>query len=167
VLLTRIPVSPAVCDPEAASNVARSSIDAHDEKSRADTKVEKVHLEWQQLCCTYNTAGGKIVVLHDVWGQAAPGEMQVRQSWHQQASKQAAVEQAASKHQQSSSKEEGPWQQSASQLMLKQQNAAVDASCHRRLQKSSTTSTIHLTAFVLRRLCWVPLVLGSQPSWTS
>jgi hypothetical protein len=40
--------------------------------------VEKVHLEWQQLCCTYNTAGGKIVVLHDVWGQAAPGEMQVR-----------------------------------------------------------------------------------------
>jgi hypothetical protein len=97
VLLTRIPVSPAVCDPEAASNVARSSIDAHDDKSRADTKVEKVHLEWQQLCCTYNTAGGKIVVLHDVWGQAAPGEMQVRQSWHQQASKQASSSRATSK----------------------------------------------------------------------
>jgi hypothetical protein len=86
VLLTRIPLPPAVCDPEAARNVGRSSSEAHDDKSRADTKVEKVHLEWQQLCCTYNTAGGKIVVLHDVWGQAAPGEMQVSQVIHQQVS---------------------------------------------------------------------------------
>lgn len=71
----------AVCDPEAAGHVTRVSSEGCDDGSHSDkatTKVEKVHLEWQQLCCAYNTAGGKIVVLHDVWGQAAPGEMQVR-----------------------------------------------------------------------------------------
>jgi hypothetical protein len=60
------------------------SSSTHDELSSkgspgaAVTKVEKVHLEWQQLCCTYNAAGGKIVVLDNIWGQATPGEMQVR-----------------------------------------------------------------------------------------
>jgi hypothetical protein len=48
-----------------------------DANGAAVTKVEKVHLEWQQLCCTYNAAGGKIVVLDNIWGQATPGEMQV------------------------------------------------------------------------------------------
>uniref|UniRef100_A0A383VRM2 ABC transporter domain-containing protein n=1 Tax=Tetradesmus obliquus TaxID=3088 RepID=A0A383VRM2_TETOB len=56
-----------------------SSQDGHSIKEAsgaAVTKVEKVHLEWQQLCCTYNAAGGKIVVLDNIWGQATPGEMQ-------------------------------------------------------------------------------------------
>jgi hypothetical protein len=57
-----------------------SSQDEHfikEASGAAVTKVEKVHLEWQQLCCTYNAAGGKIVVLDNIWGQATPGEMQV------------------------------------------------------------------------------------------
>ena len=43
----------------------------------AQTKVERAHLEWQQLSCTYNTPNGKIVVLDNIWGRASPGEMQV------------------------------------------------------------------------------------------
>lgn len=39
-----------------------------------------MHLEWQQLCCAYGAATGKIIVLDGIWGQAAPGEMQVQQN---------------------------------------------------------------------------------------
>jgi hypothetical protein len=45
---------------------------------RLETKVERVHLEWQGLCCSYNGSHGKIVVLQDIWGAALAGEMQVR-----------------------------------------------------------------------------------------
>lgn len=45
---------------------------------RLESKVERVHLEWQGLGCSYNGSHGKLVVLQDVWGSALPGEMQVR-----------------------------------------------------------------------------------------
>jgi hypothetical protein len=57
----------------------QDELSTKDVSGAAVTKVEKVHLEWQQLCCTYNAAGGKIVVLDNIWGQATPGEMQVGQ----------------------------------------------------------------------------------------
>lgn len=41
--------------------------------------VERVHLEWQSIHCSYAAAHGKINVLQDIWGKAAPGEMQVCQ----------------------------------------------------------------------------------------
>lgn len=53
---------------------------AHSE--RLESKVERVHLEWQALCCSYNSSHGKIVVLQDVWGAALAGEMQVRPCLH-------------------------------------------------------------------------------------
>jgi hypothetical protein len=40
--------------------------------------VERVNLEWQSICCSYAAAHGKVNILHDVWGKAAAGEMQVR-----------------------------------------------------------------------------------------
>jgi hypothetical protein len=46
-------------------------------ENQLDITVERVHLEWQAISCSYNGSHGKIVVLHDVWGQALPGEMQV------------------------------------------------------------------------------------------
>lgn len=64
------------CDPESpnASSVYDSeSLDSE----RLETKVERVHLEWQGLCCSYNGSHGKIVVLQDIWGAALAGEMQV------------------------------------------------------------------------------------------
>jgi len=68
------------CDPESTAN-SRSSNDVYETESvqseRLDSKVERVHLEWQGLCCSYNGSNGKIVVLADIWGQALPGEMQV------------------------------------------------------------------------------------------
>lgn len=42
--------------------------------------VERVDLEWQSICCAYAAAHGKVQILHDIWGKAAAGEMQVR--WH-------------------------------------------------------------------------------------
>jgi hypothetical protein len=74
----------AVRTARTVSYLTGETTSTHDELSSKDspgaavTKVEKVHLEWQQLCCTYNAAGGKIVVLDNIWGQATPGEMQVR-----------------------------------------------------------------------------------------
>lgn len=55
-----------------------------DQQQRADkpaATVQRIQLEWQQICCTYDAAHGKIVVLQDVWGQAEPGEMQVCAAW--------------------------------------------------------------------------------------
>jgi hypothetical protein len=46
--------------------------------SKPEAPVEKVRLEWQQISCYYEGAQGRVVVLQDVWGQAEPGEMQVR-----------------------------------------------------------------------------------------
>lgn len=40
-------------------------------------QVKKIHLEWQSIHCSYAAAHGKINILHDIWGKAAPGEMQV------------------------------------------------------------------------------------------
>lgn len=40
--------------------------------------VERVNLEWQSICCSYAAGNGKVNILHDVWGKAAAGEMQVR-----------------------------------------------------------------------------------------
>jgi hypothetical protein len=42
-----------------------------------DRQVERVHLEWQCITCSYAGAHGKVNVLHDIWGKAEPGEMQV------------------------------------------------------------------------------------------
>lgn len=39
--------------------------------------VERVNLEWQNICCSYAAAHGKVNILHDIWGKAAAGEMQV------------------------------------------------------------------------------------------
>lgn len=44
----------------------------------AGAQVERVHLEWQAISCSYNAAAGKLPVLQDIWGQANAGEMQVR-----------------------------------------------------------------------------------------
>lgn len=64
------------CDPESISNDAYETDSTHSE--RLESKVERVHLEWQGLSCSYNSSHGKIVVLQDVWGAALAGEMQVR-----------------------------------------------------------------------------------------
>lgn len=70
-----------MCDPESASGSRASSELYESESVQSDhlpaTKVEYVHLEWQGLCCSYNTSHGKIDVLQDIWGAAIPGEMQV------------------------------------------------------------------------------------------
>jgi hypothetical protein len=63
------------CDPECANNMYESESVQSD---RLESKVERVHLEWQGLTCSYNGSHGKIVVLQDVWGAALAGEMQVR-----------------------------------------------------------------------------------------
>lgn len=47
-------------------------------QTATDRQVERVHLEWQCITCSYAGAHGKVNVLHDIWGKAAPGEMQVR-----------------------------------------------------------------------------------------
>jgi hypothetical protein len=46
----------------------------------AGHNVERLYLEWQSIYCSYAGAHGKINVLHDIWGKAAPGEMQVGQA---------------------------------------------------------------------------------------
>lgn len=61
------------CDPECANNMYESESVQSD---RLESKVERVHLEWQGLTCSYNGSHGKIVVLQDVWGAALAGEMQ-------------------------------------------------------------------------------------------
>lgn len=68
-------VATVQCDPESMGD-AYETESAHSE--RLESKVERVHLEWQALCCSYNSSHGKIVVLQDVWGAALAGEMQVR-----------------------------------------------------------------------------------------
>jgi hypothetical protein len=40
--------------------------------------VERAELEWRGLGCSYAVGGGIKAVMQDVWGKAAPGEMQVR-----------------------------------------------------------------------------------------
>jgi hypothetical protein len=52
--------------------------DAGSDVSPEHMVVERVHLDWQRLGCSYKIAGGTKVVLHDIWGAANPGEMQVR-----------------------------------------------------------------------------------------
>jgi hypothetical protein len=67
-------------DPEGAACNPRGVSEVFDDAAHADkaiTRVERVNLEWQQISCAYSAAAGRIVVLHDVWGQALPGEMQV------------------------------------------------------------------------------------------
>jgi hypothetical protein len=44
-----------------------------------DHPVERMNLEWQNICCAYGVSHGKVQILHDIWGKAAAGEMQVRQ----------------------------------------------------------------------------------------
>src|SRR5690349_7443485 len=64
------------CDPESMGTDAFETESVHSD--RLESKVERVHLEWQALCCSYNSSHGKIEVLQDVWGAALAGEMQVR-----------------------------------------------------------------------------------------
>eukprot|EP00879_Flechtneria_rotunda_P017044 GHRR01017850.1.p1 GENE.GHRR01017850.1~~GHRR01017850.1.p1 ORF type:complete len:820 (+),score=223.92 GHRR01017850.1:95-2554(+) len=62
-----------------SGRLSRVPSEMYDDESHEDnsfTKVERVHLQWQKLSCTYNAPAGKIVVLQDIWGHAAPGEMQ-------------------------------------------------------------------------------------------
>jgi hypothetical protein len=40
-----------------------------------------IRLTWRSIGCVYKTAAGAKPVLHDVWGEAAAGEMQVRLSF--------------------------------------------------------------------------------------
>jgi ABC-type ATPase involved in cell division len=47
-------------------------------KLAANMRVDPLELEWQRIGCSYRTATGTKVVLQDVYGRAAPGEMQVR-----------------------------------------------------------------------------------------
>lgn len=73
-----------------ARNASASSLFAdHEDDKQAITgrtlsmcmsvQVEKSHLEWRGVGCSYPAPGGGLkVVLHDVWGKAHPGEMQVR-----------------------------------------------------------------------------------------
>lgn len=44
-------------------------------------QVERVQLEWQSIHCSYAAGNGKVSILHDVWGKAEPGEMQVGWLW--------------------------------------------------------------------------------------
>lgn len=61
------------CDPETAGDLHEAE-SVHSD--RLESKVERVHLEWQGLSCSYNGSHGKLVVLQDVWGAALAGEMQ-------------------------------------------------------------------------------------------
>lgn len=62
----------------ADSDIPGSDHGSAKEEEGLEVKVERVHLEWQGVCCSYNSGPRKIVVLQDIWGQALPGEMQVR-----------------------------------------------------------------------------------------
>lgn len=46
-------------------------------KGTGEHQVLRVDLEWQSICCSYAGSHGKVHVLHDIWGKAAAGEMQV------------------------------------------------------------------------------------------
>lgn len=72
-------------DPEAcgggSGRLSRLPSDTFDDSARSDGsagRVQPAKLEWQQLSCAYRVGGSRVLVLQDVWGQALPGEMQVR-----------------------------------------------------------------------------------------
>lgn len=67
-------------DPTAASTTAAAVGQGDAGHQTTDRQVERVHLEWQCITCSYAGAHGKVNVLHDIWGKAQPGEMQVRNS---------------------------------------------------------------------------------------
>jgi ABC-type multidrug transport system fused ATPase/permease subunit len=43
----------------------------------AALRAAPLDLEWQRISCSYRAQGGTKVVLHEIYGRAAPGEMQV------------------------------------------------------------------------------------------
>jgi hypothetical protein len=66
----------AACALSAPSVASSTPAPGPPERSAPLITVAPLTLEWRGLGCSYNTQGGVKEVLADVWGAAAPGEMQ-------------------------------------------------------------------------------------------